>query len=102
VSYHKSFAYLSEWLGLKEVAYLEPKPGIPPNPAHVAHVLATARKLGVRAILQESFYPSATAELVAEKSGAKLVVVPGGVDFRGGEKVTAHFTKIVEALEAAK
>jgi zinc/manganese transport system substrate-binding protein len=98
VSYHRSFVYLSDWLGLNEVAYLEPKPGIPPSPAHVAEVLATAKKQGVKIVVQESFYPDATGKLVAEKAGAGLVLLPSGVDFDNGETVTKWLKRMVGAV----
>jgi zinc/manganese transport system substrate-binding protein len=99
ITYHKSWIYLSDWLGLKEVAYVEPKPGIPPNPSHVAGVLVAARRHGVRAILQESFYPDQTAKLLADKSGAKLVILPGGADFRGGQSYIDYVDRVVGLLE---
>lgn len=39
VSHHRSFSYLADWLDLKIVATLEPKPGIPPSGAHLAQLL---------------------------------------------------------------
>jgi len=99
IAYHKSWVYLVEWLGLKQVAYLEPKPGIPPNPGHVAKVLVKARKLDVRVIMQESFYPDTTARLIANKSSASLVVLPGGVDFNGGESLMDFVTTLVKRIE---
>lgn len=99
IAYHKSWVYLTSWLGLKEVEYIEPKPGIPPNPAHVARVLVAARQNNVKAILQESYYPDQTAKLISEKSGAKLVVLPGGADFRGGQSYVDHMEQMVSLLE---
>ncbi len=98
IAYHKSWAYFSHWLGLMEVAFLEPKPGIPPNPGHVARVLVAARKHRVKVVIQEGFYPSATGKLIANKAGASLVVLPGGVDFRGGQTVTQYFDKLISAV----
>ena len=36
---HKAFTYLQAWLGLKEIAALEPKPGVEPTTAHLSEVL---------------------------------------------------------------
>ena len=36
-SQHKAFVYLYDWLGLKEVAVLEPKPGVEPTASHLQH-----------------------------------------------------------------
>jgi zinc/manganese transport system substrate-binding protein len=99
IAYHKSWIYLSDWLGLKEIAYLEPKPGIPPSPGHVASVLKTARRHGAKLVMQESFYPDTTAKLIASKAGAALVVLPGGVDFERGQTVAAHIRELVARIE---
>ncbi|MBW2524165.1 MAG: zinc ABC transporter substrate-binding protein [Deltaproteobacteria bacterium] len=99
IGYHKSWAYLADWLGLEQVQFIEPKPGIPPNPAHVAKVLATARKKDVPVIIQEGFYPDSTTKLIANKSGARLVVVPGGVNFQGGESYLDHLDRLAALLQ---
>ena len=98
VSYHRSWVYLAEWLGLDEIAYLEPKPGIPPNPGHVAKVVKKARKNNVKIILQESYYPDATSKKVAKLTKSNLVSLPGGVDFRGGQTLTAYVSGMVNAI----
>jgi zinc/manganese transport system substrate-binding protein len=42
---HKSWIYLIDWLHLKEVVALEPKPGVPPSSGYLAMVLETIKKL---------------------------------------------------------
>ena len=44
VTYHKSWTYLTRWLGLVEIGYIEPKPGVPPDPAHLVRLVEEARK----------------------------------------------------------
>lgn len=39
VSHHRSFSYLANWLELKIVATLEPRPGIPPSGTHLGRLL---------------------------------------------------------------
>lgn len=77
VTYHKSWIYFVDFAGLTEVAFIEPKPGIPPNPAHVANVLGVIKSRNVPIILQESWYSAATSELLARNSNATLVRVSG-------------------------
>lgn len=101
VSYHRSWIYLLDWLELEDLATFEPKPGIPPSPAHVAKVMRAARARGVKVILQESFYPSRTAKLVAKKIGAEVVVLPGGAEIRRGERYIERMDRIVAALAKA-
>lgn len=79
VTYHQSWSYVSKWLGLQEVGYVEPKPGIPAPPSHIAALIAFMRREGVKVILMESFYPRNTVDLVAQKAGAKSLVMPSDV-----------------------
>ena len=63
VTYHKSWSYVARWLGLEEVGYIEPKPGIPPTANHTAQLVELMKKNGVRLVVVESFYPSTMAQL---------------------------------------
>lgn len=94
VVYHKSWVYFLDFAGLNEVGALEPKPGIPPSPSHVAELLKKTQTLKVRWVLQESFYPSQLAELFASKSGARLLVLPTMVGAGG----TKNYVDIVEKI----
>lgn len=99
VSYHKSFTYLTGWLGLVEVGTIEPKPGIPPNAAHVAELVNEMRARKVPVILQERWYPSSVAETIATQTGAKLVLIAGMTPEHAS--YIDHIEEIVRALEAA-
>ncbi|NMO21901.1 zinc ABC transporter substrate-binding protein [Pyxidicoccus fallax] len=101
VTYHESFPYLASWLGFQTVAFIEPKPGIPPNPSHVAQVISLARSRQVRLVLQESYYPDTTVRLVADKVGAQFVRIPAGTDVRAGQSYREHIEEIVTLLERA-
>jgi zinc/manganese transport system substrate-binding protein len=79
VPYHKSWSYVSAWLGLNEVGYIEPKPGIPAPPSHIARLIGLMRAEGVKVILMESFYPRNTVDLVAQKAGARTLIMPSDV-----------------------
>jgi len=101
ITYHRSWNYLLDWLGLVEIANLEPKPGIPPSPRHVAEVLRLGQAKGAKVILQESFYPDKTGRLVAKKLGGTVVTLPGGADVASGEGYIEHMDHLVDALEQA-
>jgi zinc/manganese transport system substrate-binding protein len=79
VTYHKSWTYVSAWLGFTEIGYLEPKPGIPPDPQHLLSLIQTMRADGVKLLLVEDFYNRNTAQLVASKAGAKMLTLPTDV-----------------------
>jgi len=101
IAYHASFDYLADWLGFEVVEHIEPRPGIPPNPRHVARVLASARSNSVDIILQEAFYPESTSELIAERAGATLLRIPGGPSFRRGESYLDFMERVVGMLDRA-
>jgi zinc/manganese transport system substrate-binding protein len=101
VTYHRSFVYLAEWLGLTVAIELEPRPGVAPDPGHVATVLSTMRSASVHVILQEAWYPSSTSRQLAELAGATLITVDGGPDFAGGESYTDWLRTVTEAIHAS-
>lgn len=101
IAFHRSLIYLADWLGLQIVDHVEPKPGIPPNPGHVAELIQRAKQRHIRAILQESWYPTGTSELIAKKIGAKLVRLPGATNFQAGQSYIASMERVVSALAGA-
>jgi len=88
-------------VGLRIVAHLEPKPGIPPNAAHVLRVIRTMRREKVPVLLQEEYYPDRTARLVAQKTGARLLVLSGGTHLRRGETYIKRLETMVDKLAKA-
>src|SRR5438874_4702634 len=78
-TYHKSWSYVSHWLGMEEIGYVEPKPGIPPDPNHLVQLIQVMRAEKAQLLLVEDFYNKNTAQLVADKAGAKLLTLPTDV-----------------------
>ena len=84
------------------MAELEPKPGIPPGPAHILDVINTMKSEKAGIILMEPFYNQLDADAVAKRTGAKVVVVATAVN--GQKEVTdyiAMFDNIVARLSDA-
>lgn len=101
ITYHRSLRYLADWLGLVVVDHLEPKPGVSPSPSHVAAVIRRAQERKVRLLVQERHHPTNTSELVAKKSGATLVRIPGTARFPA-QTYVAFMDEIVKALAGAR
>ena len=99
VVYHRSFVYLLDYLGLVEVGALEPKPGIPPGPSHVAQLVQQAKVRKVDLVLQEAFYPQELSRLFAQQSGARLVVLPTMVGAQGTKDYLDLLDRLVELLK---
>jgi zinc/manganese transport system substrate-binding protein len=101
VTYHRSFPYLFEWLGLEELIAIEPRPGIAPDPAHVAKVLTTMRAEHVHVIVQEEFQPTNTSTTLAQLGQGRLVVLPGGPRLSKGQSYRDFLNTLTEKLHDA-
>lgn len=100
-AYHMSLVYLFTWLGLEEVATVEPKPGIPPNPGHVAEVLRSMRAKGARVIVQEEFYQRGPSQTLAQLIKGEVATIPGGTRFGAGQTYIQHLEAVAETIHAA-
>lgn len=83
ITYHRSWTYFAKRYQLDVLAFVEPKPGIPPTPMHTLEVIKLALAKDVKLVLMENFYDVRPARLIESKSKAKVAVVPnsvGGVD----------------------
>ncbi|HTL15678.1 MAG TPA: metal ABC transporter substrate-binding protein [Patescibacteria group bacterium] len=82
VAYHDSWPYFAHRFSLNISLFLEPKPGIPPTPVHLAEVILKMRSDHIHAILVEPYQNRKTAQTVGADTGATVVEVsqfPGGV-----------------------
>ena len=66
----------------------EPRPGIPPTPAHLTKVVATMQARGVHLLLASPCFDERHARRVAEETGAQVVTLahqvgalPGADDY---------------------
>lgn len=103
VAYHNSWLYFAERFGLKIEIFLEPKPGIPPSPAHLATVIAKMKEADARVVIVDPYLYRKTAETVARSAGAKVVDVtqfPGGVKGTEGGYI-ALMDYLVDSLSGA-
>jgi len=95
VPYHKSWTYVSDWLGLREIGYVELKPGIQPDPKHLAELILRMKAESVRVLIIESFYNRGIAGQVADSAGAKMLVLPSDV---GATAKIRSYPDLVDAV----
>ena len=73
VAYHDSWPYFAHRFGLNIDIFLEPKPGIPPSPSHLAEVIGQMKARHIKAIIVEPYHDRKIAQKVASATGAKVV-----------------------------
>ena len=79
VAWHTSWRYFAEYNGMNIVGFMEPKPGVPPSPSHLAGLIQTMKQTNAKVIVMEPFYDRKMADFVASKTGAKVLVMPPSV-----------------------
>ncbi|MGA9572501.1 MAG: zinc ABC transporter substrate-binding protein [Lysobacterales bacterium] len=83
IAHHKSWVYLENWLGLIEVATLEPVSGIPPTASHLGSLLDRFGDKGADYIIRAPFQSDKPSEWLSERTGIPAVMLPltvGGTD----------------------
>jgi zinc/manganese transport system substrate-binding protein len=102
VAQHQTMSYFLQWTGLRAAGYLEPKPGVPPPPSHVADIVRVVKAQGVKALLVENYYDTKSADVVARHTGAKVVLLPGDVGgVKGAETYQGYIDTLVKLVAEA-
>jgi zinc/manganese transport system substrate-binding protein len=73
---HAAFPYMNQWLGLKEVAALEPKPGIEPSAAYLLEIVTRQKNEPARMVLRPAYQHDGPSRWVAERAKIPAVVLP--------------------------
>jgi zinc/manganese transport system substrate-binding protein len=102
VSQHKAFVYLYDWLGMKEVAVLEPKPGVEPTASHLQSVLMALKSAPARMVLYAAYQDPRPSDWLSKNAGIAEVKIPftvGGSD--GAKDLFGLFDDTLARLLAA-
>jgi zinc/manganese transport system substrate-binding protein len=92
VAWHTSWRYFAEYNKMNIVAFMEPKPGVPPSPSHLYQVIQTVKRTGAKAIIMEPFYDRKVADLVAKQTGIKVLMLPPSVGGIRGANVNDYIS----------
>jgi len=102
VTYHRSWTNFAKRYGLSVVGFVEPKPGVPPSPSHIFELTKMMKEQGVKVILVEPYFDLKTPKSIADRAGAKVVVMYPSVE--GLPELTdyeAVFDRNIKALTDA-
>jgi zinc/manganese transport system substrate-binding protein len=93
VTYHRSWPNFMERFGLDVIAYVEPKPGIPPSPSHTIDVIGEMKRQGAKLIVVEPYFDLKTPQAIATQVGGKVLVLAPSV---GGTKEATDYIQLFE------
>jgi zinc/manganese transport system substrate-binding protein len=97
IAHHKGFPYLNDWLGLKEVAELEPKPGMEPSAAYLGQVLSELQQHPARMVIRAAYQNERPSEWIAERAHIPAVMLPFTVG--GTPQATDLFTMFDDTIQ---
>ncbi len=95
IQYHELFNYALRAYGVESLATIEPLPGISPSSKHTIKVINLIRENGIKTILQDVYHEKKTAKFIADKTGAKVNIVPHDVGAISKANSLEDFYKIV-------
>jgi len=75
LGYHNEWIYLMSFLGLTMTKFVEPKPGVPPGPQHLEHLVLYIRSSKIKALAQATFYPTEGGDYLHEKTGIAVLAL---------------------------
>jgi ABC-type Zn uptake system ZnuABC Zn-binding protein ZnuA len=79
IAQHNTWAYMARRFRLAVVGYVEPKPGVAPSPAYLNQLIKLAKARDVRILVREPREPERNLAFLAEKTGARIVLLAGSV-----------------------
>ena len=106
VTYHRSWPNFMERFKLEVMGYVEPKPGIPPSPAHTIDLIGEMKRQGVKIIVVEPYFDKKTPQAIANQVGGMVVeLAPSAGGAPGAETYITLFDynirTLVDALRKA-
>lgn len=102
VQHEMDFNYLTHWLGMRNVAMLEPKPGLPPTAVHLAGLLENQAREPARVILHAPYQDPRASSWLADRAQVPAVMLAttiGGTD--GATSLFSLFDDAIDRLLAA-
>ncbi|WP_299790466.1 zinc ABC transporter substrate-binding protein [uncultured Shewanella sp.] len=95
IAYHSSFRYLFDWIGIEQVADLEPKPGLPPSSSHLASLLKRTEAGDVMAIIVASYQDERGANWLGDRANLPVQVLPMSV---GGNEQSQDLFSLYDSV----
>lgn len=93
VTYHRSWPNFTDRFGLDVIGYVEPKPGVPPSPAHTLGLITEMKRQQVKVIIIEPYFDTKTPKQIASQTGAQVLTLAPSV---GGLPGTDDYIRLFD------
>jgi ABC-type Zn uptake system ZnuABC Zn-binding protein ZnuA len=93
VTYHRSVPNFAKHFNLDVIAYVEPRPGIPPTPSHTLELILQMKRENCHVVLVEPYFDLKTPQSVGREANAQVVVYLPSV---GGEKQVTNYFELFD------
>lgn len=103
ITYHDSLRYFLTRFGFTSVAFIEPKPGIPPSAKHLTDLIELIKKDRIKVVLVQSFFDTSFDKKIHE-AGLKIKIKKVGISKGATPELKTYFDvmeNLVVALESA-
>ncbi|WP_297769983.1 zinc ABC transporter substrate-binding protein [uncultured Alcanivorax sp.] len=101
ITHHRSWIYLLDWLGMHRADELEPKPGLPPTPGHLAKLVSKTEKQQVKLILYRPINGDDAANWLASRTPACAVELPLSPGEEGTDTLASLYDTLIQRLIGA-
>jgi len=104
VAHHKNMNYLANWLGMREVATLEPKPGVEPSAGHLSELANQLARQPAKLVIRAAYQDPRASQWMSEHAQIPAVALPftvGGND-KAGDLFGLFDSTVSLLLEATK
>jgi zinc/manganese transport system substrate-binding protein len=93
VTYHNSITNFAKHFHLDVIAYVEPRPGIPPTPTHTIELIGLMKRENCKLVLVEPYFDLKTPQSIGSATGAKVLVYLPSI---GGEKQVTNYFELFD------
>jgi zinc/manganese transport system substrate-binding protein len=101
VTYHRSWSYLADALGLSIAGEVEPLPGIPPTGKHLQELVSVIKAHNVPLLIMEPYFSNDAGEFLKRQAGVEVAILSPSCKDVSPESYLAHFDEILAAIQKA-
>lgn len=91
LAYHTTWAYFCAFTGLTVAGFIEPYPGVPPSPSHVADLIEQVRSAEIKLIVVEPYFDKRVPQKIASETGARVITLFPSVGGRDNKETYIEF-----------